>query len=103
MMRMHTRIINGVSPGTLEIIYRKITDKKIKDIITQNNVTAVGLCSGEVIDMLVASDIAQKASNVVVSEISGTCPQHFISIGIFGDIASVETAIKAIESSDYKL
>lgn len=42
---MHIRIINNVSQGTLAIIYRKVTDKKIKDLIINNNITAVGLCA----------------------------------------------------------
>lgn len=95
---MKLKVINSVSPGTLGILSRKVEDKRIKDLIEQSKVGSVGLCQGNIADMLIASDIADKTSNVIVGEISGTCPQHIICIGIFGDTASVETALAAIES-----
>jgi hypothetical protein len=33
---------------------------------------------------------------VIVEEIRGICPQHMTMIAIFGDTASVETALRAI-------
>lgn len=95
---MKSELINGVSQGTLGIISRKIGDKKIIDRILQNEFTAVGLCQGDVVSMLVASDIAEKTSDVVVSEVSGVCPQHITCLAIFGDVTSVEASLAAIES-----
>ena len=95
---MKMQLINGVSQGTLGIISRKVGDKKIVERILQNEFTAVGLCQGDVVRMLVASDIAEKTSDVVVTEISGVCPQHIICLAILGDVTSVEAALKAIES-----
>lgn len=95
---MKTQMINGVSQGTLGIISRKVGDKKIVDRILQNDFTALGLCQGDVVKMLVASDIAEKTSDVVVTEISGVCPQHITCLAILGDVTSVEAALKAIES-----
>lgn len=95
---MKIELINGVSRGTLEIIARKVSDRKVAERILQNEFTAVGLCQGDVVSILVASDIAEKTSEVVVSEINGMCPQHITSLGIFGDVTSVEESLAAIES-----
>lgn len=95
---MKIELINGVSQGTLGIISRKIGDKKIIERIIANEFTAVGLCQGDVVSMLIASDVAEKTSDVVVSEISGVCPQHITCLAILGDVTSVEASLKAIES-----
>nr|WP_320024930.1 BMC domain-containing protein [uncultured Acetobacterium sp.] len=95
---MKVHLINGVSQGTLGIISRKIGDKKIVERIHQNEFTAVGLCQGDIVRMLVASDIAEKTSDVVVTEVSGVCPQHIICLAILGDVTSVEASLAAIES-----
>lgn len=95
---MKIKVINSISQGTLGILSRKVEDKRIKEMIEQNKVSSLGLCQGDIADMLTASDIAEKASNVLTGEISGTCPQHIICLGIFGDTASVEAALDAVES-----
>ncbi|AWW28060.1 BMC domain-containing protein [Acetobacterium carbinolicum] len=95
---MKIQLINGVSQGTMGIISRKIGEKKLVERILQNEFAAVGLCQGDVISILEASDIAEKTSDVVVTEISGVCPQHIICLAILGDITSVETSLAAIES-----
>ncbi|AFA47840.1 BMC domain-containing protein [Acetobacterium woodii] len=95
---LKSELINGVSQGTLGIISRKIGDKKLAEQILQNNFTAVGLCQGDVVSILIASDIAEKTSSVVVSEVNGICPQHIICLAIFGDVTSVEASLAAIES-----
>ncbi len=95
---MKTQLINGVSQGTLGIISRKVGDKKIVERILENEFTAVGLCQGDVVSMLVASDIAEKTSDVVVSEVSGVCPQYITCLAILGDVTSVEAALATIES-----
>jgi ethanolamine utilization microcompartment shell protein EutS len=95
---MKVHLINGISQGTLSIIARKIGDKKIVERIHQNEFTAVGLCQGDIVRMLVASDIAEKTSDVVVTEVSGVCPQHIICLAILGDVTSVEASLAAIES-----
>lgn len=94
---MIIRFINNISPGTIEILSRKIDDKRVKELIAQNNVSALGLCQGDIAEMIVASDIAEKSSNVIVGEITGNCPQHFVCLGIFGDTASVKNALGALE------
>jgi microcompartment protein CcmL/EutN len=61
-------------------------------------VTAIGLVQGSVADVIIAADVAEKASNVEVSEINGNCPQHITMIGIFGDVAAVTEALNAIHT-----
>ena len=60
-------------------------------------IDAVGLVQGKMIEMIVAADIAEKAVGVTVEDIRGSCPQNMILLAIFGDTASVESAIKEIK------
>ena len=56
-------------------------------------------CSmGNVCDLIYASDLAQKASDVEVFEISGNCPQHLTCLAILGTAAAVDEAVKRIQS-----
>lgn len=92
---MNIRIIKSPTGGTIEMLNRRRT------IVQPNNqfkqYDSIGLVQGKLIDMVVAADIAEKSANVEVEEIRGLCPQHFVMIALFGDTASVEAAIKAIE------
>ena len=47
-----------------------------------------------------ASDVAQKASDVEVFEIMGSCPQHMTCLGILGDVAAVEAAVQKVKAAD---
>ncbi|MDK2935325.1 MAG: BMC domain-containing protein [Eubacteriaceae bacterium] len=94
---MKIEVINGISSGTKEILSRKVGDRKVAERILEDEYTAVGLCQGTVIEVIVASDIAEKTSEVTVVEIHGLCPQHITTLGVFGDITAVEAALAAIE------
>ena len=48
--------------------------------------------------MVVAADIAEKAVGVTVEDIRGSCPQNMILLAIFGDTASVESALRDIKN-----
>lgn len=91
---MEFRIIKTPSPGTIDILmHRKATPKdQIPECID-----AVGLVQGRLIEMVVAADIAEKTVGVTVEDIRGSCPQNMIMLAIFGDTASVESAIRAIK------
>lgn len=91
---MDIRIIKSPSKGTLDILMRR---KGSSSSISPENVDAVGLLQGKLIDMVVAADIAEKAVGVSVEDIRGSCPQNMILLAIFGDTASVESAIAEIE------
>lgn len=49
------------------------------------------------IEMVVAADIAEKAVGVTVEDVKGSCPQNMIMLAIFGDTASVESALSQIK------
>ena len=91
---MDFRIIKSPSQGTIDILARRKGSGKAMDL---ECIDAVGLVQGKMIEMIVASDIAEKAVGVTVEDIKGSCPQNMILLAIFGDTASVESAIKEIK------
>ena len=58
---------------------------------------AVGLVQGKLIDMVVASDIAEKTAGVEVTDIRGSCPQNMILLAIAGDTAEVMECLERIK------
>lgn len=90
---MDFRIIKSPSAGTLDILARRTASTSGADL---QQVGAVGLVQGKMIEMIVASDIAEKAVGVTVRDVRGSCPQNMILIAIFGDTASVEAAMQEI-------
>ena len=91
---MDFRIIKSPSKGTLDILRRRKSSGVAKDF---EKTDAIGLVQGKLIDMVFASDVAEKAVGVVVEDIRGSCPQNMILLATFGDTASVEAAIKEIQ------
>ena len=90
---MDIRIIKSPSAGTVDILLRrKGSDRNTLPPCTD----AIGLVQGKMIDMVVAADIAEKAVGVTVEDIRGSCPQNMILRAIFGDTASVESALAQI-------
>lgn len=57
---------------------------------------ALGLVQGQLADIYTAGDIAEKAANVWIAEVTGMCPQHMSMICVFGDVAEVAEALKAV-------
>ncbi len=91
---MDFRIIKSPSDSTKDILRRRMGGNSKTDL---DSVDAIGLVQGKLIDMVYASDIAEKAVGVTVEDIRGTCPQHMVLLGIFGDTSSVESAIIEIK------
>lgn len=89
--------INSPSKGTLRLLLRKIYDDQVKANLQNNTVTSVGLIQGQLTEIIAAGNVAEKASNVEVAEIVGTCPQHISAIGVFGETSAVLEAIKAVQ------
>lgn len=96
---MDIRIIKTPSQGTIDILERR-KGSGIKNKI--GPVDAVGLVQGKMIEMVVAADIAEKAVGVTVEDIRGSCPQNMILLAIFGDTASVESALEKIKEEQGK-
>ncbi|MCG8530848.1 MAG: BMC domain-containing protein [Desulfovibrionales bacterium] len=92
---MEYRIIKSPSESVLAILSRR---KGSGQSELPESVGAVGLVQGKMIDMVVAADIAEKSVGVIVEDIKGTCPQNMIVLAIYGDIASVESAMSTIKS-----
>jgi ethanolamine utilization microcompartment shell protein EutS len=91
------RTINSPSQGVINILLRKINDDHIKDNLHKKLINSLGLIQGQLSEIIVAADVAEKASNVNIAEITGMCPQHMSVIGVFGDTASVSEALKAVD------
>jgi hypothetical protein len=93
---MEFQVIKSPSPGALEIIFNRSNVKLDKKIVCTD---AVGLVQGRMIDMVIAADIAYKIVDVVVCDVRGSCPQNMVLLAIFGDTASVESAIVTIREN----
>ncbi len=91
-------IINKVSEDTIDILLRKIRSKKVEDMLKNDEVDALGICHGNVPEILAASDIASKASNVAVCEIYGNCPQHMLSLAVVGETSAVKQALNSVKN-----
>ena len=89
-------IIKSPSKGTIDILMRR--KGSISKELPPYGVDAVGLIQGKMIEMVVASDIAEKATGVTVEDIKGRCPQNMILLAIFGDTAAVEEAMEEIRT-----
>ena len=96
---MEWKIIKSPSQGTVDILMRRMGSPANKEAPRYD---AIGLVQGRLIEMIVASDIAEKTAGVVVEDIRGSCPQNLILIAIFGDTDSVEAAIESIRKNSDK-
>lgn len=88
---MKIEFIKSPSPGALAILSRRSALDS-----APRQAGAVGLVQGALAEMIAAADMAEKAASVQVEEIRGVCPQHVTMIAIYGDIAAVEHALRAI-------
>lgn len=91
-------IINGPSRAVLEILKRKSTDQAARELIESGRVEAVGLIQGRLAHIIVAADVAEKAADVLVAEIMGSCQHHTVLIAVFGRTSAVKTALNAVQS-----
>ena len=91
---MDFRLIKSPTEGTKRALIKRMGIEG-KEVI--ENVDAIGLAQGKLIDMIYAIDIAEKAAGVVVEDIKGVCPQHMTSIAILGDTSAVQSAIEEIK------
>ena len=93
---MDIRIIKSPSKGTIDILLRR---KGSNQTVMPECMDAIGLVQGKIIDMIVASDIAEKAVGVTVEDIKGSCTQNMVLLALFGDTASVESALQKIRAA----
>jgi len=93
---MELRMIKSPSQGTIDILLRRMTSNQMD---SEQRIDAIGLVQGRLIEMIWVADVAEKAANVVVEDIRGSCPQNMLLLAIFGDTASVEAAFQAISEN----
>ena len=92
---MDIEIIKSPSAGVVKMLKSRTLSK---DFLGSEAFDTVGLVQGKLIEMIVATDLAEKAADVEVVEIKGVCPQHFTMIAVLGDVASVSEALKIISN-----
>jgi ethanolamine utilization microcompartment shell protein EutS len=98
-MASSIQIISHPGPGVLDILMSRMGAGPKKKMV-DGNFSAVGLVQGKLVDMMLAADIAEKAADVEVYDLKGSCPQHLTMIGIFGDISAVKAGVDAIERNE---
>jgi len=96
-MALNIQFMTHPGPGVIDILRSRmgVSGKKTVELI---DFSAVGLIQGRLVDMIYASDIAEKVAQVHVFDLKGACPQHLTMIGIFGEIEAVKTALDAIRA-----
>lgn len=92
---MDIEIIKSPSEGVVKMLKSRSV---AKDFLGNEAFDTVGLVQGKLIEMIVATDLAEKSADVEVVEIKGVCPQHFTMIAVLGDVASVGEALKIISN-----
>lgn len=97
---MEYRIIKSPSQGTIDILMRRRAGGSPDQEKTAGRIEAIGLVQGRMIEMISAADIAEKAAGVTAEDIRGNCPQSMMLLALFGDTASVETAIDEIRRDE---
>lgn len=94
---MKYTVIERPSEGTVNIIRRKAFDERIKKRLDEFSGETLGICQGTVLEILVASDAAEKTAGVVSGEVNGTCPNHMTCLAILGETSAVKAAIEGIK------
>ena len=98
-MALNIQFITHPGPGVIDILTTRM-GTGAKKTIREIDFRAVGLVQGRLVDMIYAADIAEKAADVHVYDLKGTCPQHLTMIGIFGDIAAVKASLDAVRGEE---
>ena len=98
-MAANRRIINAVGTDVRAMLERRVP-ADVRNKLQDRNYDAVGLVQASIVSLFHYADIAGKASSVLVTEITGACPQHIATLAFFGSTAEVSVAMQAIESGD---
>ena len=98
---MKCAVIHRPSEAALSLIARKVRDKALRDIIENGHVESIGICQGTVLEIIVASDVAEKTADVLAGEIDGSCPQHMTCLAVIGKTSAVAAAMDAIKAIQF--
>ena len=98
-MALNIQFITHPGPGVIDMLMTRMgaSGKKTLEIVIS---VPWGWFRGGLVDMIAAADIAEKAADVHVFDLKGSCPQHLTMIGIFGEIAAVKTSLEAIQARE---
>jgi len=96
------RFIKSPTDNTIKLLTKRM-DSEEREKVLSKRWGVVGLVQTQLADLFAMADAAEKNANVLVTEIRGICPQHFSMIAIFGDTASVESALEAVRNLETKL
>ena len=99
MAKMKIHVMKTLSEGTKQIIMRRARMEGLEVLFRENS--ALAIINANVSDLIYASDLAQKASEVEVFEISGNCPQHMTCLAILGSASAVDEAVERINSVEW--
>ena len=100
---MKYAVIQRPSVATLAMLRHRLSDSSIKALLDGGTIEAVGICQGTVLEILVASDVAEKASGVRAAELNGSCPQHVTCLVILGDTEAVQAAMDMVKTKIQQL
>ena len=98
---MKCAVIHRPSEAALSLIARKVRDKALRDIIENGHVESIGICQGTVLEIIVASDVAEQTADVFAGEIDGSCPQHMTCLAVIGKTSAVAAAMDAIKAIQF--
>ncbi|MGR6979973.1 BMC domain-containing protein [Testudinibacter sp. P27/CKL/0425] len=94
---MKKRLISAPSQEVLNMMKRRMSSEA-RTLVGQQYIDAVGLLMLSIPELYFYADLAAKSANVIVSEITGSCPQHVTTLAILGEISAVKIAMEAIEA-----
>lgn len=94
-MSLYVEIINAPTKNTVELLSRR-ADADLRVHLDSTLWDALALVSDGLVSLFAYADIAEKAADVFVVEIRGTCPQHVSMLAIFGSTSAVNAAVNAI-------
>lgn len=99
MAALQIRIINGPNARVRDMVLRRLPHD-VKEELGDRYFNSIALINASVPNVFYFADVASKSGDVFVAEIRGSCPQHITTLALFGDIAAVATAVKAIENKN---
>jgi ethanolamine utilization microcompartment shell protein EutS len=93
-MAISARLVVKPAKALLEVLKSRLRPKSASDF---NEVGALLLIQGAVVDVLAAIDVATKASNVKAAEVVGNCPQQLNTVVFWGSVSDVKQALSALK------
>lgn len=94
-MSLHVEIMNAPTKNTVQLLSRRV-DADLRERLDSTSWDALALVNDGLVSLFAYADIAEKAADVFIVEIRGTCPQHVSMLAILGSTSAVNAAVNAI-------